>query len=448
MRIRSLTLKNFRCFPDLQVPVEFDNSMTVLAATNGRGKSSILDAITVALSPYTAQFEHGGQKGFKLTDAYLKAVQPRVNSRSNLLSTEIQFPVVLEAGFEIENQIVHTARRLTGPKGRTTIKEAAALKEHAVALSNRITKEETAVNTILPVISYYGTGRLHAQKRLTQKGKTPEAHNPQSRTMGYLNCLSAESTYKHFAEWMKETTLSQLQESDPSYFEGNPEIFEGMLQGVRMAVQCVLQDQAWSDLRYTVKSDQLTVLESNARISLASLSDGLRSIIAMVGDLAYRCIALNPQLGPEAPKVTPGIVLIDELEMHLHPAWQQKVLAQLQHAFPFVQFVCTTHSPQILSTVRPRSIRTLHEGGKVMSPTCKTYGAESKRVMEELMRVDSRPPVLVNELREFITLTDGGDWFSQRYRELRELLLNELGPSDPVLINAEIKKNFQQLEVE
>lgn len=448
MKLLSLSLKNYRCFPELEPPVDFHSQITVLAAVNGRGKSSILDAITVGLSPYTAHFEHGDKKGFKRTDASVRRITSDAPDQPRVLGTEARYPVRLEMKLVCEEYPIRIARELSGPKGTTSTKEARELKDVADELSMRIGMQHEAAGTILPVVSYYGTGRLHAQKRLTQKEKEPEIHNPGSRTMGYLNCLSSESTYKHFAEWMKETTLAHLQEADSAYQEGSPRAYKGMLDGVVNAVQHVLKGQQWSDLRYTVKEKELTVLEGKTRLPLASLSDGLRSIIAMIGDLAYRCIQLNPALGADAPKKTPGIVLIDEIEMHLHPAWQQKVLQQLMDAFPNIQFICTTHSPQVLSTVRPESIRTIHEEGRITSPTCKTYGAESKRVLEELMHVDSRPPVLAAELKEFISLTDGGDWSSGRYQQLRDLLLRELGESDPVMINAEIRRNFQQLEAE
>lgn len=449
MKLLSLTLQNFRCFPESDSPLNFHDQITVLAAVNGRGKSSILDAITVGLSPYTANFEHGDKKGFKRTDASLRRITSDAPDQPHVLGTEASYPVRLEMKMVCEeDQPISIACELSGPKGRTTTQEARQLKDIADELSMRIGQQHEAARTILPVISYYGTGRLHAQKRLTQREKEPEIHNPGSRTMGYLNCLSSESTYKHFAEWMKETTLAHLQETDSSYQEGSPRAYKGMLDGVVNAVQHVLTGQQWHDLRYSVKEKQLTVLEGKTRLPLASLSDGLRSIIAMIGDLAYRCIQLNPALGTDAPTKTPGIVLIDEIEMHLHPAWQQKILQQLMAAFPQIQFICTTHSPQILSTVRPESIRTIHDNGRITSPTCKTYGAESKRVLEELMLVESRPPIFMNELEEFVRITDAGDWESARYHELRNLLDTELGSSDPALMNAEIKRTFQQLSAE
>lgn len=448
MKLLSLSLTNFRCFPKLEQPVVLHPQMTLLAAVNGRGKSSILDAITVALSAYSSHFEHGDRKGFKRTDASLFRMTLNAPNQVRVLGTEAQFPVGLDMNLEFEDRRIRIARHMNGPKGSTTTTEATPLKDIAADLSKRISSKNLAAETTLPVISYYGTGRLHAQKRLIQKGREPEIHNPGSRTMGYLNCLSSESTYKHFAEWMKDTTLARLQETDSEYQEGTPKAYKAMLDGVANAVQCVLDGQQWSDLRYTVKEKELTVIENKTRLPLALLSDGLRSIIAMVGDLAYRCIVLNPQFGDKAPLMTSGVVLIDEIEMHLHPAWQQKVLKQLMNAFPMIQFICTTHSPQVLSTVRAESIRTIHGDGRITSPNCKTYGAESKRILEELMLVESRPPVFEDELEEFVRITDAGDWDSARYRELRFLLEHELGSSDPAIMDADLKRDFQQLSAE
>lgn len=450
MQIHSLSLKNYRCFPEMKSPVEFHKQMTVLAADNGRGKSSILDAIAVALSPYSSSshFEHGDTKNIHKTDATLKSVPITDNPNKSLATTESQFPVLLDAEFVLDGLKVNSHLELTSSKGRTKSKEAKSLATYAETLADQLKGEIPANSVKLPVVGYYGTGRLHAQKRLTEKKKGSSIHNPRSRTMGYQDCLSPESTYKYFVEWMARTTKAHIQELDPAYKAADPQAYQQRLDGVRNAIQVVLEGQQWTDLRYSAAEDELTVFDGKKRLPLALLSDGLRSIIAMIGDLAYRCIQLNPALGAEAPTKTPGIVLIDEIEMHLHPSWQQKVLQQLMDAFPNIQFICTTHSPQVLSTVRPESIRTIHEDGRITSPTCKTYGAESKRVLEELMGVDSRPALLASQIREFERLTDRGDWQSPRYRELNNLLLGELGETDSVILDAQIKRNFQQLVVE
>lgn len=99
--------------------------------------------------------------------------------------------------------------------------------------------------------------------------------------------------------------------------------------------------------------------ETMGVLPLEALSDGTRSVISMAADLAYRMVRLNPDLGARAALETPGIVLIDEVDMHLHPSWQQAVVYDVRKAFPNVQFIVTTHSPQVLSTVPAEAIRIL-----------------------------------------------------------------------------------------
>lgn len=123
------------------------------------------------------------------------------------------------------------------------------------------------------------------------------------------------------------------------------------------------------------------------------LSDGYKTVIAMVMDIASRMVEANPDLGVEALE-SPGIVLIDEIELHLHPSWQQRIIPDLQRTFPNVQFICTTHSPQVLSTVKQESIRVITEEGSILTGEevgVKTFGAQSYFILEDLMNVSPNP---------------------------------------------------------
>ena len=126
-------------------------------------------------------------------------------------------------------------------------------------------------------------------------------------------------------------------------------------------------------------------------------------MIGMVADIAYRMVSLNPHLGKKAVKETPGIVLIDEVDMHLHPEWQQVVLESLRNALPQVQFIVTTHSPQVLTTVKNQNIRILVEenGGIVAKDVLQdAYAKESRTALEDIMNVRSRPPSTVAKTLE------------------------------------------------
>jgi predicted ATP-binding protein involved in virulence len=118
----------------------------------------------------------------------------------------------------------------------------------------------------------------------------------------------------------------------------------------------MIPQNKWTDMTYSFKDEDLIGLFKNQmgtdRLLFRQLSDGYRNLIGMVADIAYRCIKLNPHLGEDAVSQTPGIVLIDELDLHLHPNWQRQIVADLKKVFPKIQFIATTHSPFIVQSLR------------------------------------------------------------------------------------------------
>src|SRR5262249_31731976 len=134
-----------------------------------------------------------------------------------------------------------------------------------------------------------------------------------------------------------------------------------MIQGVKEAADKVLKPTGWSNLHWDAEAHALTAEhKSQGRLPLFMLSDGVRTMLALVADVARRCASLNPHLSGQASIKTPGILMVDEVDMHLHPLWQQQVLGLLQSAFPALQIVVSTHSPHVLSTVEKSSIRVFH----------------------------------------------------------------------------------------
>jgi predicted ATP-binding protein involved in virulence len=148
------------------------------------------------------------------------------------------------------------------------------------------------------------------------------------------------------------------------------------------------------DLRYDMQRRSLLADwrkadgDEQKTVSFEHLSDGQRGVICLVADIARRICLLNPQLGKDVIRQTPGVVLIDELDAHLHPHWQRCIVSGLKAAFPKVQFIATSHSPQVLGELQPEEIILLREGGASQPQV--SYGLDSSQVLEEIMGASSR----------------------------------------------------------
>ena len=159
------------------------------------------------------------------------------------------------------------------------------------------------------------------------------------RLFGYRDCLDPSSSYKHFADWFTwifecywENKFKQPEKGLSSEIDS---VWSNTIQVVQQAIDSVLHETGWHSLEYSVSHEKSLVLkhDEHGTLKVESLSDGIRGVLAMVGDIAYRCIKLNPHLGLNAAKESSGVVMIDEVDMHLHPAWQQTILGNLIKAF-------------------------------------------------------------------------------------------------------------------
>lgn len=427
--------------------IDFHERLTVLVAANGAGKTSILDALAVALGPFVGAFDEAYGKGFEAND--IRQIRVRKTA-----SNEMEYAVggcLLKAkgfipGLEVRSykdrnnwkEVPATwSRVLAGStKAKTTIKEAKNLVSSGKRHQDAVRTPGEVVD--LPVIGYYGTGRLWQLKKLTV-GKLPKT----SRTIGYTDCLDPGSSYKAFAEWFRYWSQSALEakfaalkrNEQPSNSE-----FDEFIASVNQAINTCLAPSGWKNIEYSMARQELIAHhEEYGDLPVSLLSDGIRNMIGLVADIAFRATKLNPQLGAEASSRTPGIVLIDEIDMHLHPTWQQVVLGGLTAAFPNIQFVVTSHSPQVISSVPSENIRILHEG-KVHHAPPGTEGAESARILTRVFLVDPRPQEnhATKELNEYLQLVYADQWTSARAIELRTLLNARYQGEEPALTEADL----------
>ena len=186
----------------------------------------------------------------------------------------------------------------------------------------------------------------------------------------------------------------------------------------------------------SVRSEQGQV----EKLSLDQLSGGYRIVLALAADLARRMAQGNPHL--DDPLESEAVVLIDEVELHLHPGWQQRILGDLQRTFPNAQFIVSTHSPQVLTTVEPQRIVELYrDGDRIIAgtPAIATYGAEAGDVLSVVMGVNERPKnKFTEDLARYMDLVGDDKGESKEALMLRRKL-ERLSPNDPALDSADIE---------
>jgi len=336
MKIKEIDIKNFHGFDDKQF--RFDDSFTVLIGENATGKTAVLDALSVAIGSFLLGIDEVDARNIRSDEVRLKQIE-----HGNLINIEPQYPVTIKstAIFNDKDEM-SWERSLNSKAGRTTRINAIKIMNYSKGLQKKVASGE---KVILPVFAYHGTGRLWAHIKDTEDNLFETG----SRFLGYKNCLNPISNEKLFLKWFKKMTLIELQEG----------IKLGQFIAVKMAIEeCLMglvvdsKESYEVKVIYNINSDELQVaLESGKKLPFNLLSDGYRNIIGMVADIAFRMAALNPFLEGDVIKETTGVVLIDEIDLHLHPEWQRKIIGDLKRVFPKIQFIVTTHSPFIVQSL-------------------------------------------------------------------------------------------------
>lgn len=198
------------------------------------------------------------------------------------------------------------------------------------------------------------------------------------------------------------------------------------LKGPLSQVPAEISKVDYFDQFYGTLGPQFEIDQLPESLDVAQLSDGERGSLALVLDLTRRLAQANPKLRDPASK-SEAVVLIDELELHLHPKWQRTILQSLTATFPKCQFIATTHSPQVIGEVKHERIQIVADG-LVYSPP-RSYGIDSSRVLEEVMGSDQQTKE-IKELLSRISESIGKQHFDQA-RELLDRIIEQMGENDP-----------------
>lgn len=425
MQIDRLQLKNFRCYDELDI--DFEPKLTVIVGENGKGKTAIFDALAIGLEPYLRCFEISGRH---ISAKDVRRVPVYKDDGKHIEAMCNQYPVEVNLEGRVHGEQVRSSKRVVD--GTLQEELAEDLRKRGTRLCTSLEQDPS---TILPAFAYYGTARMWVDSSLM------DAHNPdlEHRTIGYKECLEPSSSYNTFGRWFKNLSEQALQK----ILDENKEQALLIKKAVQQAIDACLESTGFHDLYYNFELGCFVINHPDVgEMIVDDLSDGFRSILSMVADLAYRMVRLNPQLGEQAVVQTPGVVLIDEIDMHLHPLWQQTVLLDMQRAFPEVQFIVTTHSPQVLSSVPAASVRVLVWGRHFEGVRRVSFalGASSAQILQDIQNVTLRSERLpiVQSLKRYLALVSEDKWDSEEALALRKQLDAWSNGNEPALLRADM----------
>ena len=455
MKLSKVDITHFRCFNFLTVDLQPD--INVIVGANGAGKSSILDAIATALYELVAANGGGGKRQRSLqnaalspTDIYIDPstddtaagrkpfVQVRATARdhyavSGFAQIQTEEPATLEWTQHIAFSPPNNFSYETGASKRLS-----QLSEYFKAVWQEIRASSPQALIPLPAVAYYRAHRhMHGMPELGDIFKIST-----SRREAFANALDAGADFRSMCQWLylRENEELRVRADD----RGVNQVKFSDLAAIRQALKHTIrgvENVCFSGnpprLVVEIKMPQgaLRILELN------QLSDGYRNLLALVLDFARRLVQANPNW--PNPLDAPGILLIDEIELHLHPGWQQTIIPSLRSAFPNTQLIVSTHSPAVLTTVRREHIHLLttqHEF-EHLPDDIGTYGAENSRVLTEVFGTHTRPPniEIVEILRTYLRLVEDREHGTEEAISLRNELESALGRGDADLHRADLR---------
>ncbi len=415
MKISNLNLENYRGAQSL--PLLLNQKLNVFYGVNGSGKSTVLDSIATMLSWAVSRIRHAGASGRHINEVDIK-------NRESVAKINL---TIEDDDKSFSWQLVKNRKGVKATNGKSYLKElnwfALSLQATSGALANQIS---------LPLFAYYPVNRAVLDIPIRIKAKhdfTPFA--------AYEDALTGGANFRTFFEWFRER--EDLENENRKYVDApnKPDDFQfpdSQLETVRKALHLLLPEFSSFSIRRNPL--RMEVLKNQKRLTVNQLSDGEKCLIALVGDLARRMAIANPVR--DDPLQGDGIILIDEIDLHLHPKWQRMLVPKLMEVFPNCQFIISTHSPHIITHVQPKSLFLLKQtdNGMISEKPSESYGKNVDRILEDLMGLSTtRPDQVENRLHNVFLAIQKGK--AKDARQLIDALRQEIG-EDPELVKAEI----------
>lgn len=409
LRVLRLELTDFRAVDQLMLGLSLPNQTTVLIGINGSSKTTLLDAIALLLSHLEARIRKSPRRARAFTDDDI--MNGRDAAALSITTMIGPNPVTWALWHTRGGEPAHAEERSS----------LSSLDEEITLIHRDLDRGDVC----LPVVVYYPVNR--AVLDIPLRIRTQHPFEPLDAYDGAI--AEGRSNFRLFFEWFRnredienETRIHVSEHRDHQ------------LEAVRRAIGILVPE--FSELRVQRAPLRMVVKKGERTVYVNQLSDGEKCMLAMAGDLARRLAMANPFA--DDPLQGGGVVLIDEIELHLHPGWQRRIVPALEKTFPNCQFIVTTHSPAVLGHVDHDSIFILKPeatGIHAARPDV-SKGMDVNRILEDLLDVPARPIEYRDKIDDLYRRIDEGDTVGAR--TLYDELAATLSSIDPALVKADV----------
>lgn len=505
IRLDKLVLRNYKGFytgeDEKGVEITFDKNLTVFIGDNGAGKSTVLDAIALSLMKLRSEITNtgeGGGYGFPLDSKGRKnkAVNNEVEeafidsffelSPSDIYDViykkglgeglyEKEIKRVPKIGFSIYMEKEKSPSDISVNKwfNHTNEDEDEDEDDKTLSLFLRDNVYDSFANKTLnnlPLLAYYGANTINTETN----GELEEVDT--SIFDAYRDALDANKfSFRQFFVWYDDQQRKDILLKSKGFTNENtvkhivriPFIIDAiktMLDSEEVTFDSLEMD--WINRPYELKIIKTKIekeesfslqdgdkvkdkFERNTSLSFSQLSSGEKTLIALVADLTRRLCLANPD--SDNPLEGNGIVLIDEIDVHLHPKWQRKVVTKLREIFPNIQFVVTTHSPLVLTNIKSENVRIVKDNSiykiEDLYPDFKSYGADVEKIIQLIQGVENYIPKDIRDMFKKYFDYINAEKFDEA-KSVEKELQKITDKNHPKILEGQAEIEFQQIQNE
>ena len=419
MEFTKLDLQNFKRFASLHL--EFKPGINILLG--GNGKTSILEALSIALSDFFIGVPGVPKKG-------IEANQVRFDTHTlgDVSTGKEYFSVAITSQIHLDKEvgIGEVVRRDNTSNSRTRYL-GKGIAQYATNICNN-------VDSTLPLICYYSTKRLGPPKKENYSIKSRNKLN--DRVCGYIGCLDDTLDIKAMKTWCLDMEMEAFHADKPI------QEYEAFKKIVSSFMSKMTETECFPKIYYSRKHEEMVYQEAGKSVPINYMSAGYQSLLWMIMDMAFRLAQMNPSI--EDFREVPGIVMIDEIDMHLHPTWQWRIVDALHEIFPRIQFILATHSPIIISSAKDAHLIALCGEEVQYLPTAYAYSVDDILVSRQLSK--SVPDVLRSLVSSFDRELNAGNL--EKAKSLLEQMSSQFGHNNPAVIEAQAIYDLEVLAVD